>query len=440
MPLDVSPPARAQSRRASVSSFIGTTLEWYDFFVYGTTAALVFGKLFFPDVSHVAGLLASFATLAVGFAARPLGGVLLGHFGDRLGRKRILVLSLLGIGVSTVLIGCLPSYDRIGAAAPALLVVLRLCQGIALGGEWGGAALMSIEHAPRHRRGLFGSATQMGAPGGMLLASGAVSVASAISGDAYGAWGWRLPFLASAVIIVVGLVIRLRLAESPEFRRTVADRERTRLPIARVLRHDWRTVLLGAGMSGANNAIYYTVATYTLAYATGHLGISQDAVLHHVTLVGAVYLVTVPLFGALADRVGLRRQVALAALAGAVIIVPYFLVIDTGNTLVILVAMVVALAVVQSAAYAPQPAIYAALFRPEVRYTGASLSYALPTTLIGGTAPFIGTALYAWTGGNMAFAIYIAALGILATACAVTARYAHETPARTAGKTETAHV
>jgi len=420
-----------------VSSFIGSTLEWYDFFIYGTTAALVFGKLFFPEASDIAGLLASFATLAVGFAARPLGSVLLGHFGDRIGRKRVLVLSLLGIGVATVLIGCLPTYGQVGAIAPVLLVVLRMVQGIALGGEWGGAALMSIEHAPRHKRGLFGSATQMGAPGGMLLASGAVGVASAVSGDAFGSWGWRLPFLASALIIAVGLVIRTRLAESPEFERTARERERARLPIAQVLRNDLRTVLVGAGMSGANNAIYYAVSTYTVAYATDTLGIGQDAVLHHVTLTAAVYLVTVPLFGALADRVGLRRQVAIAALVGAVIIVPYFLLIDSGNPLVILLAMIVALSVVQSAAYAPQPAIYAALFRPEVRYTGASLSYALPTTLIGGTAPFIGTALYAWTGSNTAFGLYIAALGILATVCAGTAKDAK--PATTTNETEPAH-
>jgi len=439
--MQVNTPARdrRQSRWASVSSFAGTTLEWYDFFIYGTTAALVLGELFFPKVSDVAGVLASFATLAVGFAARPLGSVLLGHFGDRIGRKKMLVTSLLGIGIATVLIGCLPTYSQIGAAAPVLLVLLRLCQGIALGGEWGGAALMSIEHAPRNRRGLFGSATQMGAPAGMLLASGAVSVASAVSGDEYATWGWRLPFLASAVIVVVGMVIRMRLAESPEFQRAVDHRERVRLPIAQVLRRDWRAVLLGAGMSGANNAIYYTVATYTLAYATAHLGIGQDAVLHHVTLVGAVYLVTVPLFGALADRVGLRRQVAIAALAGAAIIIPYFMLIDTGNTLVILLAMVVALAIVQSAAYAPQPAIYAGLFRPEVRYTGASLSYALPTTVIGGTAPFVGTALYAWTGSNTPFALYIAALGVLATVCATVARDARTPAVSESEETERTH-
>ncbi|GAA3862942.1 MFS transporter [Streptomyces sedi] len=417
-------PARApqQSLRASASSFLGTTLEWYDFFIYGTTAALVFGDLFFPNASDVAGTLASFATLAVGFAARPLGGILFGHYGDRIGRKKMLVLSLLTIGVSTVLIGCLPTYDQIGVGAPVLLVILRLFQGVALGGEWGGAALMSIEHAPKHKRGLFGSATQMGAPGGMLLAAGAVSLASWVSGDSYESWGWRLPFLASVVIVAIGTVIRSRVAESPEFQAAAERKEQAKLPIADVLREDWRSVLLGSGLAAANNAIFYTVSTYTLSYATDHLDVDKDQVLHHVTLVAALYLVTVPLFGALADRIGLRRQVAIAGALSALMIFPYFLLVETGNTWVILASMAVALAVVQSAAYAPQPAIYADLFPPRVRYTGASLAYAIPTTLVGGTAPFIGTALYAWSDSNYPFALYIAALGALAAGCALGAK------------------
>ncbi|SOD59105.1 metabolite-proton symporter [Streptomyces zhaozhouensis] len=430
-------PARApqQSLRASASSFLGTTLEWYDFFIYGTTAALVFGDLFFPNASDVAGTLASFATLAVGFAARPLGGILFGHYGDRIGRKKMLVLSLLTIGVSTVLIGCLPTYDQIGVGAPVLLVILRLFQGVALGGEWGGAALMSIEHAPKNKRGLFGSATQMGAPGGMLLAAGAISLASWVSGDGYESWGWRLPFLASVAIVAIGTVIRSRVAESPEFQAAAERKEQAKLPIADVLREDWRAVLLGSGLAAANNAIFYTVSTYTLSYATDHLDVDKDQVLHHVTLVAALYLVTVPLFGALADRIGLRRQVAIAGALSALMIFPYFLLVETGNTWVILASMAVALAVVQSAAYAPQPAIYADLFPPRVRYTGASLAYAIPTTLVGGTAPFIGTALYAWSDSNYPFALYIAALGALAAGCALAAksRYASDgTPAGSA--------
>lgn len=430
-----SPSARApqQSRRASASSFFGTTLEWYDFFIYGTTAALVFGDLFFPNASDVAGTLAAFATLAVGFAARPIGGILFGHFGDRIGRKQMLVVSLLTIGIATFLIGCLPTYDQIGVAAPLLLVVLRLLQGIALGGEWGGAALMSIEHAPRHKRGLFGSATQMGAPGGMLLAAGAVSLASGISGDGYESWGWRLPFLASIAIVAVGTVIRARVAESPEFQAAAERKEQAKLPIADVLRDDWQAVLIGSGLAAANNAIFYTVSTYTLAYATDHLDIDKDSVLHHVTLVAAIYLLTVPLFGALADRIGLRRQVAIAGVLTVLMIFPYFMLVETGNTWIILIAMAVALAGVQSAAYAPQPAIYADLFPPRVRYTGASLAYAIPTTLVGGTAPFIGTALYAWSDSNYPFAAYIAALGAVAAGCAMGAKARYQADGTLAG-------
>lgn len=440
MQSDSSARAPQQSRRASASSFFGTTLEWYDFFIYGTTAALVFGDLFFPNASDVAGTLASFATLAVGFAARPIGGILFGHYGDRIGRKQMLVVSLLTIGIATVLIGCLPTYNQIGVAAPVLLVVLRLLQGVALGGEWGGAALMSIEHAPKHKRGLFGSATQMGAPGGMLLAAGAISLASAVSGDSFETWGWRLPFLASILIVVVGTVIRARVAESPEFQAAAERKEQAKLPIAEVLREDWKGVLLGSGLAAANNAIFYTVSTYTLAYATAELGISKDSVLHHVTLVAAIYLLTVPLFGALADRIGLRRQVAMAGVLSVAMIFPYFMLVETGNTWVILIAMAVALAGVQSAAYAPQPAIYADLFPPRVRYTGASLAYAIPTTLVGGTAPFIGTALYAWSDSNYPFAAYIAALGAIAAGCAMGAKPRYEHGSASAGTAKDAGI
>lgn len=417
--------AGSQSRHAAVASFVGTTLEWYDFFIYGTTAALVFGDLFFPAFSSLAGTLASFATLAVGFAARPLGSVLFGHFGDRIGRKRTLIVTLLLMGISTVLIGVLPTFDQVGVLAPILLVALRLLQGIGLGGEWGGAALISVEHAPHAKRGLLGSATQMGAPGGMLLASGAVALSNAVSGSGYESWGWRLPFLASLVVVIAGIGIRLGLAESPAFEHAKANRG-DRLPIGRVLRERPTSVLLGAGMAGANNVIFYVVSTYTLSYATTNLGLPESELLSHLTITAAVYLVTIPLFGALADRVGLRRQVLVAATGCAVIAFPYFLLVDTASSPVILFAMIGALAVVQSAAYAPQPAIYCGLFPAEYRYTGASLSYALPTTIVGGTAPFVATALQAWAGSTWPVATYIVVLSLVAALCAAKARYAGE--------------
>ncbi|NKQ51767.1 MHS family MFS transporter [Amycolatopsis sp. K13G38] len=426
-----SPPARTgQSRRAAIGSLVGTTLEWYDFFIYGTTASLVFGKVFFPAQHGVVGTLAAFATFAVGFGARPLGSILFGHYGDRLGRRTVLILTLLIMGGATVLIGCIPSYGTIGVWAPILLVVCRIAQGVALGGEWGGAALLSVENAPARRRGLFGSSTQIGSPAGLLLASLVIAAASAISGDAFDVWGWRIPFLCSVIIVAVGLAIRRGLAESRDFAETAQTEGVAAMPVVRVLREDWRSVLIGAGLGAANNALYYTVATYTLAYVTGTLGVPKGETINHLTIVSVCYLVSIPLFGWLSDKVGLRRQVAVAALAAAAFAFPYFAMIGTGKSWVILLGMILGLAVVQSAAYAPQPAVYSELFPARTRYTGASLSYALPTTIVGGTAPFLATWLYSLTGSNTAMAWYVVALSLLAAGCAALAHRKHTAATR----------
>ena len=419
------PSPTGQSRRAAIGSLIGTTLEWYDFFIYGTTAALVFGKVFFPTQEGVVGTLAAFATFAVGFLARPFGSILFGHFGDRLGRRNVLITTLMIMGGATILIGCIPSYAAIGVWAPVLLTLCRIAQGVALGGEWGGAALLSVENAPAHRRGLFGSSTQIGSPAGLLLASLLIAGASAISGNAFEQWGWRIPFLASVVIVVVGLAIRRGLAESPDFAETAHAQGGAALPVVQVLREDWRSVLLGAGLGAANNALYYTVATYTLAYVTGTLGVPKGETLNHLTIVSVCYLVSIPIFGWLSDKVGLRRQVAVAALAAAVFAFPYFAMIETGDSWIILLGMILGLAVVQSAAYAPQPAVYSELFPARTRYTGASLSYALPTTVVGGTAPFLATWLYSVTGSNTAMAWYVVALSLVAAGCAAIAHRRH---------------
>jgi metabolite-proton symporter len=422
--------ALSQSRRAALGSFAGTTLEWYDFFVYGTTAALVFGHVFFPTQEGVLGTLAAFATFAVGFIARPLGSILFGHFGDRLGRRNVLVVTLLIMGGATVLIGAIPSYGSIGAWAPILLTACRIAQGVALGGEWGGAALLSVENAPAGRRGLFGSSTQIGSPAGLLLASLAIAGAWAISGDAFDQWGWRLPFLASVVIMIAGLLIRRGLAESKDFTKEVREVGTPTVPVVEVLRDDWRSVLLGAGLAAANNALYYTVATYTLAYVTGTLGVPKEQTINHLTIVSVCYLISIPLFGWLSDKVGLRRQVAVAAVIAALFVFPYFAMIETGTSWTILLAMVLGLAVVQSAAYAPQPAVYAELFPARTRYTGASLAYALPTTIVGGTAPFLATWLFSVTGSNTAMAWYVVGLSLIAALCATLAHRRHARTAR----------
>jgi MFS transporter, MHS family, shikimate and dehydroshikimate transport protein len=438
----VPPPPSAttrQSRRAALGSLVGTTLEWYDFFIYGTSAALVFGSVFFPTQQGVVGTLAAFATFAVGFVARPLGSILFGHFGDRLGRRNVLIATLLIMGVATVLIGCIPSYQTIGVWAPILLTLCRIAQGVALGGEWGGAALLSVENAPARRRGLFGSSTQIGSPAGLLLASLVIGAAAAISGDAFAQWGWRIPFLASLVIVVVGLAIRRGLAETSDFARTAHTEGVSTVPVLDVLREDWRSVLLGAGLGAANNALYYTVATYTLAYVTGTLGVPKGETINHLTIVSICYLVSIPVFGWLSDKVGPRRQVAVAALLAAVFAFPYFAMIETGESWIILLGMVLGLAVVQSAAYAPQPAVYCELFPARTRYTGASLSYALPTTIVGGTAPFLATWLYSVTGSNTAMASYVVVLSLLAAGCAALAHRRHIEPTRTAASSVTGY-
>ena len=425
-----------QSRRAAIGSFVGTTLERYDFFIYGTMASLVFGDVFFPTQEGVVGTLAAFATFAVGFFARPFGSILFGHFGDRLGRRNVLMATLLIMGTATVLIGCIPAYHTIGVWAPILLVVCRIGQGVALGGEWGGAALLSVENAPAHRRGLFGSSTQIGSPAGLLLASLVIAASAAISGDALDQWGWRIPFFCSAVIVVVGVAIRRGLAESEDFTEAVeSGANKQAMPVVQVLREDWRTVLIAAGLAAANNALYYTVATYTLAYATDTLGVPEGETINHLTIVSICYFVSIPLFGWLSDKVGLRRQIAVAAVVAAAFAFPYFTMIETANGWVILLGMIIGLAVIQSAAYAPQPAVYSELFPAKTRYTGASLSYALPTTLVGGTTPFIATWLFSETGSNTAMACYVIVLSLLAAVCAELAHRRHRAATRATGST-----
>lgn len=409
---------KGQTRRAAVSSFVGTTLEWYDFFIFATTAALVFPVVFFPNEDGLVGTLASFATFAVGFFARPFGSILFGHFGDRIGRRNVLMVSLIVMGAATVGMGLIPGYGAIGIMAPIILTVLRIVQGIALGGEWGGAALMSVEHAPEHKKGFFGSSTQVGSPAGLLLATLAIGAAMGISGDEFVEWGWRIPFIASILVVIVGVIIRMGVQETQEFEEVKKNDGTVKLPILEVLRTDWRQILLGAGLAAANNAIYYLVATYTLAYTTAQLGVSEVETINHLTIVSVCYLVSIPFFGWLADKVGLRRQVMIAALVAAACVFPYFWMIDTGDSLIILLAMIVALAGFQSAAYAPQPAIYAGLFPPQTRYTGASLAYAIPTTVVGGTTPFIATWLFAETGSNTAMAFFIVGLCLVAALCA----------------------
>jgi metabolite-proton symporter len=403
----------AYVRRVALASAIGTTIEWYDFFIYGTAAATVFGPRFFPQVSPLAGTLASFATFGVGFIARPIGGVVMGHFGDRVGRKSMLVWSLLLMGVSTLGIGLLPDYSQIGAWAPALLVALRLLQGFALGGEWGGAVLMSIEHAPPERRGFYGSVVALGLPLGIVL-SNAVFLVSSVLVDpaAFAAWGWRVPFLASAILIGVGLFIRLGITESPVFTELRSQGDTRRIPVVDVLRTNAWTVLLAAASYTGISALGYVGLVYYVSYATRVLRLSLPTVLAPLLVAAVVFAASVVACARWSDRIGRRRimvwgNAALVAWSAA-----FFPLLDTQSVPIIWLTLCVMLAL-QGAYIGTQPAVFAELFPASIRYSGASLSNTLGTILGGAPAPFVAAALYDAYGSSAAVGAYITALAMV---------------------------
>ncbi|GAA2474507.1 MFS transporter [Streptomyces thermolineatus] len=417
------PPARKSPpnpRRVLGASFIGTAVEWYDYFIYGMAAALVFGPQFFPQFSPAAGTLASFATYSVGFAARPLGGIVMGHFGDRVGRKSMLVLSLAVMGLATTGIGLLPTYSTIGVWAPVLLVFLRFVQGLGVGGEWSGAVLMAVEHAPAGRRGFYGSFPQMGVPGGLILANLVfLATSQGLGAEAFADWGWRIPFLASSVLIAVGLVIRAKVEESPEFtaaRQAASEQKAPRLPVVEVLRHQWRDVLLAGGTFVANNAIGYVFMAYTLSYGTTVLGISRNTMLTLILVAAAVWLATTAWGAALSDRLG-RRRVFLAGSVGLLVAAAVlFPLVDTASTPMVLLALVLT-AVMLGFTYGPQAALFSELFPAELRYSGSSLGYQLGAILGGGIAPTVATALYGIDQETWPITLYLVAIASFSLCC-----------------------
>jgi MHS family shikimate/dehydroshikimate transporter-like MFS transporter len=404
------------------ASFIGTTIEWYDFFLYGTAAALVFDKLFFPNAEPLVGTLLAFSTYAVGFAARPLGGVVFGHFGDRVGRKSMLVLSLLIMGIATILIGCLPTYSTLGVVAPILLVTLRFAQGIGVGGEWGGAVLMSTEYAPKERRGFFGSWPQMGVPAGLLLSTIVFKVVEgSMSESAFMSWGWRVPFLASAILVITGLVIRLKLMESPAFERVKETKTEAKKPIVDVVRKYPRDVLTAMGMRVAENGAFYVLTVFTLAYGEDELGLDKDTMLNGVIIAAAIGLVTVPLWGALSDRVGRKPLYLAGAVVTTLWAFPLFGLMDTKSPALIALAIVVGVNIGHDLMYGPQGAYFSELFGTRVRYSGASLGYQLASVFAGGFAPLIATALLA-AGGSSLVALYVVGMGLISVVATLLAR------------------
>ena len=405
-----------QLRRVALSGLLGTAVEFYDFLVYGTVAALVFGELFFPGADPAVGTIAAFGTFAAGYVARPLGGIVFGHFGDRLGRKSMLLLTMGLMGGASFLIGLLPTYDMVGVWAPVLLIALRVLQGIAIGGEWGGATLMVVEHAGERRRGLWSSFTQMGAPLGSLLSSLVVTLVVAMPRDQFTAWGWRVPFLLSVVLLGVGLFVRLKVVESPLFAEVKKDRAEARLPILDVLRRP-RPLLLACCVGIGAFTAQSLLTSYLIAYATG-IGYARPQVLTALTVSAAVALVVLPCASALSDRVGRRPVVLTGAVLSAATAFPVLALIDSKSPGSLILAVVIGHGIAQSTMYGPLGALLTEMFGTRVRYTGASLGYQGATLIGAGFSPMIAGSLVAGSGNGTPVALLLCG-GSLITALTV---------------------
>ncbi|WP_051343495.1 MFS transporter [Pseudonocardia spinosispora] len=403
-----SPPAdnRQARRRAVLASTVGTTIEWYDFFLYGTAAALVFPKLFFPGQSQFVGVLAAFGTLFVGFLARPIGAAIFGHYGDRIGRKTTLIATLLLMGISTFVIGLVPSFESIGVFAPILLILMRIGQGLGVGGEWGGSVLLAMEWGHGTRRGLFASWPQFGVPMGLLLSTGIVGLMSAWTGPDFLIWGWRVPFLLSVVLIGIGLYVRLRVLESPEFERAKATQAVVERPVVQVIREQWREILVAAVVRLSEQAPFYLFITFVLDYATRQLKVPRGDVLLYTMVAAAVGLVSIPVFGYLSDRIGRRRMYGIGIVATGLFAFPYYGLLDTRSGGLMLLAIVLSL-VFHDMQYGPQAALIAETFGTNLRYSGAGIGYQLASVIAGGPAPLVAAYILNRTGSSTGISWYI---------------------------------
>jgi MFS transporter, MHS family, shikimate and dehydroshikimate transport protein len=408
----VAPSRKNSIQMVALASLIGTTIEWYDFFLYNTAAALVFNKLFFPTFDPFVGTLLAFSTYAVGFAARPIGGIVIGHYGDKVGRKSMLVLTLMMMGIATCCIGLLPTYNTIGVWAPIILVLLRVVQGFGVGGQWGGAVLMAVEHAPAGKRGFYGSWPQIGVPAGLLTSTIIFSLFSKLPADQFMAWGWRIPFILSLVLVGVGLLIRLTILETPSFTKVKETTGVSRQPILEVLQKYPKQVLQAAGMRCAENGAFYIYSAFMLVYATQHVHISRDIPLNGIMIAAGLEFFFVPFYGWLTDKIGRRPVYMFGAVMTAVLAFPLFWLFDTGSTPLIWLALLLVFLCSHAPMYAPQGAFFSELFGTSVRYSGASLGAQLSAAVAGGFSPLIATALLPKYGPN-AIAAYIVFMALI---------------------------
>lgn len=421
----------SRRRRALQASLVGSTLEFYDYIIFGLAAALVFPKVFFPNSSPIAGMLSAFATFAVGFVARPVGAVIAGHFGDRIGRRRVLLITLIAMGLATGGIGLLPTHDQVGLWAPVLLVVCRIVQGLSLGGEWGGSVLLAVEQKGQ-RKGFFGSIPQVGDPIGLLLANGAFAIVKAsTSEEAFMSWGWRVPFLIGMVIVAAGLWLRLRITETPEFEQRMAATEAPlRLPLVAVLRQQPRNFLLSMGCRIGNDVAFYIVTVFAITYVTRQHLMSGSVILVATMSAAGLAVFTTPLMGVLADRIGVRKLTIIGLIALAIGVATYFPLLNTGYPALAIVAAVVTNGIAAKAFWAPYAGLMSTLFPAEMRFSGMSFSFQLSGILGGGIAPFVAAALLELTGSSWSITVY----GLIAVAislfCVATVRtYAQQSPA-----------